>query len=121
MTTAADTDFVAILSDVRPDGYAQNLTEGIVRGRFRESLSHPSPLQPGTPYEFTIQLWNVSHVLRAGHRIRLHITSSDFPRWDRNPGSGAPTGTDTTLRTADQTVLHDRVHPSRVVLPVIPR
>jgi predicted acyl esterase len=50
-------------------------------------------------------------------RIRLHITSSDFPRWDRNPGTGAPTGTDTTLRAADQTVLHDRAHPSRVVLP----
>jgi len=121
MTTAADTDFVAVLSDVRPDGYAHNLAEGIVRGRFRESLGTPSPLQPGSPYEFTIQLWNVSHVLRAGHRIRLHITSSDFPRWDRNAGTGAPTGTDTTLRTADQTVLHDRVHPSRLVLPVIPR
>ena len=121
MTSAADTDFVAVLSDVRPDGYAHNLAEGIVRGRFRESLGTPSPLQPGSPYEFTIQLWNVSHVLRAGHRIRLHITSSDFPRWDRNAGTGAPTGTDTTLRTADQTVLHDRVHPSRLVLPVIPR
>ena len=121
MTSAADTDFVAVLSDVRPDGYAQNLAEGIVRGRFRESLGTPSPLQPGNPYEFTIQLWNVSQVLRAGHRIRLHITSSDFPRWDRNAGTGAPTGTDTTLRTADQTVLHDRVHPSRLVLPVIPR
>ncbi len=121
MTTAVDTDFVAVFSDVRPDGYAQNLAEGIVRGRFRESLDNPSPLQPRTPHEFTIQLWNVSHVLRAGHRIRLHITSSDFPRWDRNPGTGAPTGTDTTLQAADQTVLHDRVHPSRVVLPVIPR
>jgi putative CocE/NonD family hydrolase len=121
MTTAADTDFVAVLSDVRPDGYAHNLAEGIVRGRFRESLGTPSPLRPGTPYEFTIQLWNVSHVLRAGHRIRLHITSSDFPRWDRNAGTGAPTGTDTILRAADQTVLHDRVHPSRLVLPVIPR
>ena len=121
ITTAADTDFVAVLSDVRPDGYAHNLAEGIVRGRFRESLGTPSPLRPGEPYEFTIQLWNVSHVLRAGHRIRLHITSSDFPRWDRNAGTGAPTGTDTTLRSADQTVLHDRVHPSRLVLPVIPR
>jgi uncharacterized protein len=121
MTTAADTDFVAVFSDVRPDGYAQNLAEGIVRGRFRESFDNPSLLEPGNPYEFTIRLWNVSHVLRAGHRIRLHITSSDFPRWDRNPGTGAPAGTDTTLRAADQTVLHDRAHPSRVVLPVIPR
>ncbi len=121
MTTAVDTNFVAVFSDVRPDGYAQNLAEGIVRGRFRESFDNPSLLEPGNPYEFTIQLWNVSHVLHVGHRIRLHITSSDFPRWDRNPGTGAPAGTDTTLRAADQTVLHDRAHPSRVVLPVIPR
>jgi uncharacterized protein len=121
VTTAVDTDFVAVLSDVRPDGYVQNLAEGIVRGRFRESFDNPSLLEPGTAYEFTIQLWNVSHLLRAGHRIRLHITSSDFPRWDRNAGTGAPTGTDTALHPADQTVLHDRARPSRVVLPVIPR
>jgi uncharacterized protein len=120
-TSAVDTDFVAVLSDVRRDGYAQNLAEGIARARFRKSLANPSPLEPNIPYELTIQLWNISHVLRAGHRIRLHITSSDFPRWDRNAGTGTPTGTDTTLRSADQTVLHDHVHPSRVVLPVIPR
>jgi putative CocE/NonD family hydrolase len=120
-TTAVDTDFVAVLTDVRPDGYAHNLAEGVVRGRFRESLDNPSPLQPNFPYEFIIQLWKFSHLFRAGHRIRLHITSSDFPRWDRNAGTGAPTGIDTTLLTADQTVLHDRTHASRVVLPVIPR
>lgn len=120
-TTAPDTDFVAVLSDVRPDGYAQNLAEGIVRGRFRESYDNPTLLSPGTPYLFRIQLWNISHVLRAGHRVRLHITSSDFPRWDRNAGTGAPTGTDTATHPADQTVLHDRAHPSHVLLPVIPR
>lgn len=119
-TTAADTDFVAVLSDVRPDGYAQNLAEGIVRGRFRESYDNPTLLDPGTPYLFRIQLWNISHVLRVGHRIRLHITSSDFPRWDRNAGTGAPTGTDRATQPADQTVLHDRAHPSHVLLPVIP-
>ena len=120
-TTAPDTDFVAVLSDVRPDGYAQNLAEGIVRGRFRESYDNPTLLHPGTPYLFRIQLWNISHVLRVGHRVRLHITSSDFPRWDRNAGTGAPTGTDTATHPADQTVLHDRAHPSHVLLPVIPR
>lgn len=121
MTTAQDADFVAVLSDVRPDGYAQNLAEGILRGRFRDSFVKPLPMEPGIPYEFTISLWNLSHVFRAGHRIRLHITSSDFPRWDRNAGTGAPTGTDSALRVAEQSVLHDVVHPSRVVLPVIPR
>lgn len=120
MTTAEDADFVAVLSDVRPDGYAQNLAEGVLRGRFRDSFVKPSPMEPGIPYELTISLWNVSHVFRAGHRIRLHITSSDFPRWDRNAGTGAPTGTDSALRGAEQSVLHDVVHPSRVVLPVIP-
>ena len=120
MTTAQDADFIAVLSDVRPDGYAQNLAEGILRGRFRESFIEPSPMEPGIPYEFTIKLWNLSHVFRAGHRIRIHITSSDFPRWDRNAGTGAPTGTDSRLRVAEQSVLHDVAHPSRVVLPVIP-
>lgn len=121
MTTAEDADFIAVLSDVRPDGYAQNLAEGILRGRFRDSFVQPLPMEPGIPYEFTIKLWNLSHVFRAGHRIRIHITSSDFPRWDRNAGTGAPTGTDSTLRVAEQSVLHDVAHPSRVVLPVIPR
>ncbi|PKW00002.1 hypothetical protein ATK30_0073 [Amycolatopsis echigonensis] len=120
-TTAADADFVAVISDVRPDGYAQNLAEGIVRGQFRESFVEPSPLEPGVPCEFTIRLWNISHVFRAGHRLRLHVTSSDFPRWDRNAGTGAPVGTDTALRAAEQTVFHDSRRPSRIVLPVVPR
>ena len=121
VTSAADADFVAVLSDVRPDGYAQNLAEGVARGQFRESFINPRPLQPDAPYEFTIRLWNVSHVFGAGHRIRLHITSSDFPRWDRNAGTGAPIGTDSALAVARQTVLHDSRHPSRIVLPVVPR
>ncbi|MGU3292889.1 CocE/NonD family hydrolase [Williamsia sp. M5A3_1d] len=120
-TSVADADFVAVLSDVRPDGFVQNLAEGVVRGQFRESFIDPMPLEPGAAYEFTIPLWNISHVFRRGHRPRLHITSSDFPRWDRNAGTGAPVGTDTSLRAADLTVLHDARHPSRIVLPVVPR
>ncbi|AII10498.1 CocE/NonD family hydrolase [Rhodococcus opacus] len=120
-TTAVDTDFVAVLSDIRPDGYAHNLAEGIVRGRFRESYDNPAPLEPGTIYPFRIPLWNISHVLRAGHRLRLHLTSSDFPRWERNAGTGAPAGTDTIPTAAHQTVVHDAEHPSHVLLPVIPR
>ncbi|MGU3432542.1 CocE/NonD family hydrolase [Actinomycetes bacterium M1A6_2h] len=121
MTSARDADFVAVLSDVRPDGFVHNLAEGVARGQFRESFIGPALLEPGTPYEFTIQLWNISHVFRKGHRVRLHITSSDFPRWDRNAGTGAPVGTDSVLLAADQTVLHDSRHPSRVVLPVVTR
>jgi uncharacterized protein len=119
-STAHDTDFIAVLSDVRPDGYAHNLAEGIVRARFRESYEYPTPLEPGAIYMFHIQLWNVSHVVRAGHRIRVHITSSDFPRWERNVGSGAPSGTDVHTVGADQSIWHDAKRPSCVVLPIIP-
>lgn len=120
-TSAQDADFVAVLSDVRADGYTQNLAEGIARGQFRESFIAPTPMEPDTVYEFTIRLWNISHVFRAGHRIRIHITSSDFPRWDRNAGTGARIGTDSILHAAAQMVLHDSRHPSRIVLPVVPR
>jgi putative CocE/NonD family hydrolase len=120
-TSAIDTDFIAVLSDVRPDGYAQNLAEGIVRGRFRDSYAVPTPLEPGRVHAFEIRLWNVSHVLRTGHRLRLHITSSDFPRWERNPGTWGPSVSATKTLAADQRVFHDREHPSHVTLPVVPR
>ena len=110
-----------MLSDVRPGGYAQNLAEGIVRGRFRDSYAVPTPLEPGRVHAFEIWLWNVSHVLRTGHRLRLHITSSDFPRWERNPGTWSPSVSATEALAADQTVFHDHEHPSHVTLPVVPR
>jgi putative CocE/NonD family hydrolase len=116
-----DADFVAVVSDVRPDGYAQNLAEGIVRARFRESYVHPSSIVPGVVYPLRVELWHVSHVVRAGHRIRLHITSSSFPRWERNAGTGNQAGTDTALLRAEQTVFHDAEHPSRLVIPVVPQ
>jgi uncharacterized protein len=109
------------LSDVRPDGYAQNLVEGLVRGRFRDSFTAPEPMVAGQVYELELNLWAVSHVLRAGHRLRVHITSSDFPRWERNLNTGERFGTGTEWVVADQTVLHDAAHPSHIVLPVIPR
>jgi putative CocE/NonD family hydrolase len=120
-TSAPDTDFTAVLCDVRPDGYAHNIADGVVRASFRERYDEPSPVQPGQDYEFRINLWNVSHLVRAGHRLRVHISSSDFPRWDRNPNTGKPFGTDTTTVVAEQTVFHDTIRPSHVVLPVIPR
>src|SRR5205085_10102574 len=73
-TSAVDTDFMVYLSDVRPDGYAQNLVESLVRGRFRNSYSVPESMEPGSTYEVHLDLWNVSHVLRVGHRLRVHVS-----------------------------------------------
>ncbi len=117
---ARDTDFVARLVDVHPDGFAQNLTDGTIRARYRNGDT-PELLEPGRPYEFTIDLWSTANVFKAGHRIRLDIASANFPRWDRNPNTAAPFGTDATLCPARQTIFHDAAHPSRIVLAIIPR
>ncbi len=122
-SSAPDTDFVARLVDVHPDGYAQNLTDGIIRARYR-NFAHgekPSLIEPGKAYEYTIDLWATSNVFKAGHRIRLDGTSSNFPRWDRNPNTGHEFGADSELAVANQTILHDAEHPSYVVLPVVPK
>jgi putative CocE/NonD family hydrolase len=118
-SSAPDTDFVARLVDVYPDGRAFNLTDGIIRARYRQGPTE-SLLEPGRPYAFDINLWATSNVFKAGHRIRLQVTSSNFPRWDRNPNTGHPFGQDAELQTARQTILHDREHPSHVVLPLVP-
>jgi putative CocE/NonD family hydrolase len=121
-SSAVDTDFTAKLIDVYPDGTAYNLTEGILRARFRRSLYEPPVLlTPNEIDEFTIHLHPTSNVFLTGHRIRLHVTSSNFPLWDRNPNTGHPQGMDAEIRVAHQTIYHDRHHPSHVVLPIIPR
>jgi hypothetical protein len=120
ISSAPDTDFVARLSDVHPDGLVQNLVDGIIRARYRNG-EQEELIEPGKPYEYTIHLWSTANLFKAGHRIRLDITSSCFPRWDRNPNTGAPFGTDTTTIPANQTILHDTAHPSCVILPIIPR
>ena len=120
-SSAVDTDFTAKLVDVRPDGYAHNLQDGIVRARFRTSAAEPSLIQPGRVYRYEIDLWATSHLLFAGHRLRLEISSSNFPRFDRNPNTGAPLGADARLETARQTVHHSAQYPSHALLPVIPR
>ena len=118
-TTALDTDFVARLIDVHPDGTAYNLTEGILRGRFHRSIWEPPELlEPGRVYEFVVELQPSSNVFLAGHRIRLQVTSSGFPMWDRNPNTGAEQGTDTVTRPCEQTIYHDASHASHVLLPV---
>jgi len=120
-SSAPDTDFTAKLVDLRPDGYAQNIAEGVIRARFRESLSHPSPITPGEVYEFNIDLWATSHLFKAGHSMRLEVSSSNFPRYDRNPNTGSDFGVDTELYAAQQTIFHDNRYPSHLTLPVIPR
>ena len=120
-SSAVDTDFTAKLVDVRPNGYAQNLQDGIVRARYRTSASESTQITPGQVYEYTIDLWATSHVVRAGHRIRVDISSSNFPRFDRNPNTGAPIGEDSRLEPARQEVHHSGAHPSHIILPIIPR
>jgi hypothetical protein len=120
-SSAPDTDFTAKLVDVEPSGFARNLTDGIIRARYRASTRQAAPIEPGRVYEYTIDLWATSNVFQAGHRIRLEISSSNFPRFDRNANTGGPPGEDAELRPALQTVLHDASHPSHVVLSVVPR
>ena len=120
-STAKDTDFTAKLIDLRPDGYAQNLQDGIIRARFRTSTAQPSFLKPGKTYRFDIDLWATSHVVKIGHSIRLEISSSNFPRFDRNPNTGAVLGIDTEMVEAQQAVQHSNAFPSHITLPVIPR
>jgi putative CocE/NonD family hydrolase len=120
-SSATDTDFTGKLVDVSPDGYARNLCEGIIRARYRESREKPTLVEPGRAYEYTIDLIATSNLFKAGHRIRVEISSSNFPRFDRNPNTGAPLGVDGELRPALQTIFHDVERPSRVVLPVVGR
>jgi len=116
-----DTDFTAKLVDVFPDGTARALTDGILRARYRNSKTTPTLLTPNQPTQFTIDVGATSNVFLPGHRIRVEISSSNFPRFDRNPNTGGRFGADSEFRIAQQTVLHDAEHPSRIVLPVVPR
>ncbi|MGD0694341.1 MAG: CocE/NonD family hydrolase [Terriglobia bacterium] len=120
-STAVDTDFTAKLVDVWPNGFAQNLTEGIVRGRYRDSQEKPDFMNPGQTYKFTIDLWATSNVFPAGHRLRLEVSSSNFPRFDRNLNTGEDQAHATRMVKAANTIVHDRAHPSALVLPVIPQ
>jgi putative CocE/NonD family hydrolase len=123
-SSAKDTDFIVKVTDVYPDGASQNITpplSGVLRARYHESESKPQLLSPGKIYKFTIGLMYTSHVFKAGHRIRISITSSYFPHIDRNPNTGHPFGGDAELVRATQTIYHDEKHPSRIILPIIPR
>ena len=116
-----DTDFTGKRVDVGPDGFAHNVTEGILRARFRESTSAETLLVPGKIYEYKIDLWSTSNVFLKGHKIRLEVSSSNFPRFDRNLNTGKSAGTDATFVKATNTIYHDKEHPSALLLPVVPR
>ncbi len=119
-STAADTDFTAKLVDVGPDGVAINLTEGILRARYRESTTGaPQPITPGQVYEYKIDLWSTSNVFLKGHRIRLEVSSSNFPRFDRNLNTGKDASGSSEFVKATNTILHDAAHPSALILPVV--
>jgi len=120
-STAPDTDFTAALVDVFPDGYAQLIQEGILRASFRESDTEPTPIEPGRIYQYEIDLWATSYVVQRGHRIRVEISSSNFPRFARNLNTGNPFGMSDEIAVATQTIHHSTDHPSHVTLPVIPR
>ena len=119
-TDCRDTDWTAKLVDVSPTGYAKNLCDGIIRARCRESFSDPTLLDPGTIYEYRIEVGVTGNVFRKGHCIRLEISSSNFPRFDRNLNTGNSAATDTTPQRAHQTVLHSKEYPSHILLPVVP-
>ena len=120
-SSARDTDFVGRLVDVYPDGRAINITEGIVRARYRNGDgAHPELIEPGAVLEYTLDLQVTSNVFLKGHAIRLEVTSSNFPLWDRNLNTGENPNTSTTMQVARQSIWHDATHPSHLVLPVIP-
>lgn len=119
-SSAVDTDFTAKLVDVWPNGFAQNLTEGIIRARYRNSREKPVLMNPGEVYKFTIDVWATSNVFRQGHKLRLEVSSSNFPRFDRNLNTGRSAASTSAYMTAANTVLHDAEHPSALILPVVP-
>ncbi len=120
-TDGPDTDFSATLIDVHPRGAAINICEGIIRARYRESMENPTLIEPNRVYEYTVDLWETSNVFKAGHQIRLEVSSSNFPRFARNLNTGGELATETEIWVANQTIHHDAEHPSHLILPVIPR
>lgn len=126
-SSAVDTDFTGKLVDVSPDGFAQNLTEGILRARYRDSRETPMLMNPGQVYKLTIDLWATSNVFKKGHVLRLEVSSSNFPRFDRNLNTGELRYVKTNQElsrdqfvSATNIILHDAEHPSALILPVVP-
>jgi len=119
-TDGPDTDWVVRLIDVAPDGFAINICEGILRARYRQGTARPSLLTPNQTYEYEVDLVGTANVFLPGHRIRVDVTSSHFPQFDRNPNTGEPQGASAKVRVAAQTVYHSADRASHILLPVVP-
>jgi putative CocE/NonD family hydrolase len=119
-SSAVDTDFTGKLVDVWPNGFAQNLTEGILRLRYRNSQEKPEFANPGEIYHIRVDLWATSNVFLAGHKLRLEVSSSNFPRFDRNLNTGEDQGRGTHLVRATNIIYHDKSRPSALILSVMP-
>lgn len=119
-SSAVDTDFTAQLADVRPDGASINIKAAVVRARYRDSLQRPSLLVKGKVYRYEIVLGAVSNLFKKGHRVRLQVSSSNFPEFGRNLNTGEEIAGATRMIKANQAVYHDREHLSQIILPVAP-
>lgn len=119
-TSAVDTDFTGKLVDVWPNGFAQNLSEGILRLRYRNSQEKPELANPGEIYQISVDLWATSNVFLTGHKLRLEVSSSNFPRFDRNQNTGEEQARGTRLLKATNVIYHDNAHPSALILPIVP-
>ena len=119
-SSAKDTDFMAKLVDVWPNGFAERLSDGMVRARFRQGMSKPELISPGKIYAYNVNMWNTCEMFKKDHRIRVEISSSAFPKYDRNLNTGEALGKTTRVEKANQEIYHDTEHPSFVLLPIIP-
>ena len=117
---APDTDWMAKLVDIYPDGTERLVLDSAARARFREGPDHEVFMKKGEVYRFSIDLWYTSIIFNKGHRIAIHVTSSNDPRFDPNPNTGKPLRADDATRVAHNTIHHDRAHASRVLLPIVP-
>ena len=119
-SSAVDTDFTGMLVDVWPNGFAQNLTSGILRLRYRKSQENPELVKPGKVYHVTLDLLATSNVFLVGHKLRLEVSSSNFPRFDRNLNTGEEQAHATRMVKAANVVYHDKARPSALIVPVVP-
>ncbi len=119
-SSAPDTDWIVRVTDVHPDGYSRPVCDGILRARYRDSFAKPELMVPGEVYRFEIDLWATSNVFLEGHRMRIVVTSSSFPRFDRNLNTGGPIHREASGKVAANTVVHNSGSPSHIVLPMIP-
>jgi putative CocE/NonD family hydrolase len=119
-SSAVDTDFTGMLVDVWPNGFAQNLTSGILRLRYRNSQEKPELANPGETYHITVDLWATSNVFLAGHKLRLEVSSSNFPRFDRNLNTGEEQARGTRMVKAANVIYHDKLRPSALVVAILP-